>query len=198
MNNFGGYVLFLLIIAVLLFTVVLWGLSRKRKVEKESEKAPNLIKQFYMKNKEICPINFGNVSIMFDLEQNVYIIPYVKDLSGMGKPADNPKYIASPYSCEILGMEIRNSLKSCEKNIPFSDAEFMRNLGAKGWKEFSYGKRSISIHYRDGYGVVFNSTRRRVDGSYQFNKFGFEEIVNNDVSDKILGETALKLLSRCR
>lgn len=189
---------FLLIFAVLLFGIVVWSISRGKKRSIKKENIADFSSEYTGKNSKVEPIKCGNISIMFDREMNVYIIPYVKDLSGMGKPADKPKKISNPYSKELLGNEIRKGMKACEKNIPCSDAEFMRSLGARGWKEFSEGKRSISIHYRESYGVIFNTTRRRVDGSYQFNKFGFEEVIRNDVSDKEIGETVLKLLQRCK
>ena len=144
------------------------------------------------------PIKYGNISVLFDRDKNVVIIPYVKDLSGMGKATDKPTILNYPYSKEELGATVRLNMKKCQKGVPISDSQFVNYLGSKGWKEFSEGKRNISIHYKEGYGVIFNTTRRRIDGSYQFNKFGYEKIVDNNINNNDLGNVIIELLPRCK
>lgn len=140
----------------------------------------------------------GSISAFFDKEGNVTIIAYVKDKFGVGRATGYPLCLKYPYNAEKLGQLLRQSMKLCETGVPCSDIELMTNLGFNGWKEFTEGKRNISVHYQGGYGVVFNTTIRKSDGSYQFNNSGLENISRNDVTDKELGQTLLNLLPRCR
>lgn len=143
-------------------------------------------------------IQNGNIGVFFDKDENVIIIPYAKDKYGVGRAVASPVLLNKPYNMEKLGLTIRCSMKLCENSEICSDNDLMAVLKFPGWKEFSEGKRNISVHYHEGYGVVFNTTRRRVDGSYQFNFFGFEHVVQSDIANKQLGEEVLSLLSRCR
>jgi hypothetical protein len=143
-------------------------------------------------------IQGGNIGIFFDKDENVTIIPYAKDKYGVGRAVASPVVINKPYNEQGLGKKIRYSMKLCDSSGPCNDNELMAALNFTGWKEFSEGKRNISVHYQKGHGIVFNTTRRRADGSYQFNFFGFEHVIPNDITDKQMGETLLSLLPRCR
>jgi len=156
------------------------------------------IKEHIAEQKKPEPIKCGNISVLFDQDMNVTIIPYAKDKYGRGKAVGGPQFLAQPYKPEALGRIVRYSMKLCEGGVTCTDNELMSRLSFKGWKEFSEGKRNISVHYQEKHGIVFNTTRRRDDGAYQFNYNGFEKIVNADARDGELGEILMLLLRRCR
>jgi hypothetical protein len=183
-NNFNTYLIYLFIILVIFLFVVL--LAKNRTKKKHTQKT------------KIQLINNGTIGVFFDKEKNVTIIPYVKDKYGMGRATGDLILLNSPYSEKSLGQSVRQAMLLSKEGNPGKDEELIPKLGTKSWKEFSEGKRNISVHFKEGYGIVFNTTRRISDGSYQFNHFGFEKTVNNDINDKDLGIILIQLLQRCR
>ncbi|MCX7923801.1 MAG: hypothetical protein N3B21_17590 [Clostridia bacterium] len=183
----GNFYKYLFYIGVILFSLlgVLWLILRKVKGRARAKQSSQAI-------------DSGSVSILFDKDENVTIIPYSKDKFGVGRAVGSPQFLNKPYNKENLGAIVKHSMNLSRNNIPCTDSELMSGLKSTGWKEFSYGKRNISIHYHEGYGIVFNTTRRNVDGAYQFNYHGFERIAPADVKNKELGEIILELLQRCR
>jgi hypothetical protein len=184
LNDFGGYLFFLILLACILLGVLVF-IIRKIVKHKRSITKPD-------------PIQCGNLTVLFDMELNAVMIPYVKDKYGMGKATDSPKFLKYPYSKEQLGSTLRLCMKVCQNGTPCTNAELMTNLGFRNWKDFSEGKRNISVHYKEEHGIIFNTTRRNVDGAYQFNQFGFEKVINNNATDKEIGEVVFGLLPRCR
>ncbi|MCX7710776.1 MAG: hypothetical protein N2484_13135 [Clostridia bacterium] len=140
----------------------------------------------------------GNVSVFFDKDNNVTIIPYAKDKYGVGRAVEKPHILKTPYRAQELGCWVRKLMAVCRNGKPCSNEQLMIMLNFPGWKEFTVGKRNISIHYQREYGVVLNSTIRRQDGSYQFNSVGAARTVPPDITDKQLGEALLGLLDQCR
>ena len=183
-NSFWVYLLYLAFAIVLfagIFTLIIIKI-RNRGKGKVSRKS----------------IRCGNISMLFDKSGNVVIIPDVKDKFGAGRALDTPAFLDVPYNAAKLGQAVLCSMKLCESGTPGSDGELMSRLGFIGWKEFSEGRRNISVHYHDGYGIVFNTTKRKDDGAYQFNHPGFEKVMSADATDKELGEMILTLLPRCK
>lgn len=184
MGGISAYSIFLTALAFLLVGAFIVFVLRHKK-EDPVKKIPD-------------PVSCGSLSVLFDRQNNVVIIPYSKDKLGVGKAVGGPMFLRPPYNAVQLGQHIRDAMKSCENSPQCSDEELMSTLGTPIWKEFSEGKRNISIFYSQEHGIVFNTTRRRIDGSYQFNHFGFEKIIAEDSTDKEIGEVALALLPRCR
>lgn len=144
------------------------------------------------------PVSCGNVSVLFDRDMNVTVIPYMKDKYGVGKPIPAPQFFKYPYTSEKLGELLRNSLNLCRKGSPGSGQELMARLNSTDWVEFCEDKRNISVYFNEKHGIVFNSTVRKRDGSYQFNMSGLEKVLDGRASDLDLGNTLLSLLPRCR
>lgn len=183
-TDFSGYLYNMILIACFLaFIIMLIVLKIKKRTRSIGK---------------LNSIMAGSVSAFFDREGNVTIIAYIKDKFGVGRATGNPLYLNYPYTAGKLGELLRQSMKLCEGGVPCSDNDLMSNLGYKGWKEFTEGRRNISVHYQVGYGIVFNTTIRKPEGSYQFNNSSFENILKHDVEDKELGQNLINLLPRCR
>ena len=183
-NGYGTYLFYILLVIIVFLILLLTILNRMKKRKKGNIKPP-------------C-IEAGNIGAFFDKEKNVSIIPYVMDKYGMGRATGDIVLLSYPFQAERLGNAMRKAMSMCNNGVACKDEELMSKLGFRGWKEFSEGKRNISVHYQKGHGIVFNTTRRKVDGSYQFNHFGFEKTVNNDATDKELGNLLMVLLQRCK
>lgn len=143
-------------------------------------------------------IEGGNVSVFFDNSNNVTVIAYAKDKYGVGRAVEAPQCLNAPYSPEKLGELIRKSMSLCKNGLPCASSELMKRLDFRDWKEFSKNRRSISIYYRQGTGIVINTTTRRSDGAYQFNVKTYDVALKDDVSDAEFGNMLIKLLPRCR
>jgi hypothetical protein len=183
-SDYKTYLIYIFIILIVFFSAVLIVKSHIKKRKKRSIK--------------LTVISGGNIGVFFNKEKDVIIIPYVKDKYGKGRATGELISLNSPYNETRLGQAVRQamSLSACGK--PGKDEELMLKLGSRNWKEFSEGKRNISVYFKEGHGIVFNTTRRISDGSYQFNHFGFEKTINNDIPDKDLGILLIQLLQRCR
>lgn len=183
-GNFSAYLLYIVLIICSL-TICAILLSRKRKKKGKPDSSSN-------------PICCGNVSVFFDKAGNVTIIPYVKNKYGVGKAIASPAFLNYPYKAENLGKLVRTSMRLCENGSPGTDEELMGKLNCRDWKEFSAGKRNISVHYDEKFGVVMNSTTRAADGSYKFSSTMYEKVLDSSASDRELGEALTALLARCR
>ncbi|MCX8131643.1 MAG: hypothetical protein N3I35_16310 [Clostridia bacterium] len=184
-SEYSLYLLYLFVV-ILLFSLFLFFLFRKKHKGNRTE------------NRKSFSIASGNISIFFDKQENVTIIAYTADIFRVGRATGNPVFLNSPYSSEMLGQAARNAMSLSNKGLVCSDVDLMKMLGSREWKDFSRGRRNISMHYKNGHGVVLNSTVRKSDGSYQFNHMGFEKVISPDVSDIELGKTIKELLQRCR
>lgn len=140
----------------------------------------------------------GNISLFFDRDGNLTVIPYVKDKYGNGRATANVEFLKAPYGRARLGSLAKKSMNGCISDKPCTNKELIGILGSLDWKQFSEGRRNISLYFREGYGLIFNTTTRKTDGAYQFNYNGIEHSLSADVSDDLLGSTLLKLLEKCR
>ena len=147
---------------------------------------------------KIKPVDFGNASLFFDKSGNVTIIPYVADLFGEGKATADVTLLQQPYDPGRLGAAIRSALASCRSGKPSGSAKLMEKLHSHGWKAFSEEKCNLSVYYREGAGIVFNTTVRTSEGAYVFNTRGIEHCLPADVKDEEIGRTSIELLKRCK
>jgi hypothetical protein len=181
----GEYTSYILII-ILMLAVIAFSFILLRKSGEKNKTAKNLV------------VKGGSISLFFDKVGNLTIIPYVKDKYGNGKATARIDTLKAPVDPTILGGMAKKSLNKSINDTSCSDNEFMDLLGASDWKQFSEGRRNISLYYREGKGLIFNTTTRMSDGAYQFNYNGIEHCLPADVSDYNLGSTILKLLGKCR
>lgn len=144
------------------------------------------------------PVTYGSISVFFDRTGNVTIIPYVKDRFGTGRATSGVVFLKNSCSASKLGSAIRSSMESCRGAEPCTNRELLEKLKTRDWVAFSADKRNISIYYKDHYGIVFNTTTRKAEGVYEFNHNGAEKSLPPDTGDKVLGDTVLKLLKKCR
>ena len=150
------------------------------------------------KAKKLSAVIGGNISLFFDRVGNATLIPYVKDKYGNGKATSNVDTVRVPYPPDRLGYTVKKSLNGCKNGIPCTNKELLDILGVDDWKQFSEGKRNISVYFREGYGLVFNTTTGMQDGAYRFNINGAEKSIPADIEDAVLGNTLLQLLGNCR
>ena len=186
-NDYSKYILYMLLIAVLIGVFFAAALVMIRKIGSKRD----------LKNLRPL-INCGSIGVFFDRENNVTLIPYVKDKYGVGRATEEVGVLRWPYSAQRLGKAARNCMVSCKNGAPCPDDKLMKLLGAVGWKEFSEGKRNISVYYKEGQGIYFNTTVRTVDGAYHFNQTGNKYVLPGDTDDRELGEMLLGLVRFCR
>lgn len=144
------------------------------------------------------PVSGGSISVFFDRAGNAVFIPYVKDKFGSGRATADVLFITKPYGSEKLGAAVRAAMAGCRDASPCSNRELLEKLEARDWAEFSADKRNISIYYKESYGIIFNATRRKADGAYEFICGGAEQSLPPDIGDEELGGTVLQLLQNCR
>jgi hypothetical protein len=147
---------------------------------------------------KVRPVDSGSISVFFDRAGNATIIPYVADLFGEGKATAEVIGLPRPYSAAQLGAAIRSALASCRGAKPAGSAKLMERLGTPSWKTFSEGKANLSVYYKEGAGIVFNTTVRTPEGGYAFNRKGIEHSLSADDGDEQIGRNALELLKQCR
>ncbi|NLK86094.1 MAG: hypothetical protein GX279_01200 [Clostridiaceae bacterium] len=143
-------------------------------------------------------VDGGNVSIFFDKRRNAILIPYVPDKYGSGKATAGIIWLDMPYRPDALGREVKAAMASCKNAEPADNAELMDRLGARGWKEFTEGKLSVSVYYKENKGILMNSTVRTPEGAYVFTVRGHEICLPADADHSSLGEGILELLKKCR
>lgn len=187
-GDYVKYLLLMLLIITVASAISIMLLFRARKQRLQKTKTGS----------SIMPVNGGNISIFFDKQGNATIIPYVADLFGSGKATSDIIILNLPYKPGNLGAVIKNAMISCRKGKPINSAELMEMLQARGWKEFSEGKRNLSVYYKDNKGIVFNTTVRTAEGAYVFNTRGAEFILPANADNEIIGSTSIELLKRCR
>jgi hypothetical protein len=185
LKDYPMYIFYIFVIVVLLAIVFI--ILRHRKSSSQNTESD-------LKN----TITSGHVSVFFDSGKNVTIIPYKKDKYGVGRAIRDVCTLALPYNWEELGKQLRISLLSCEGGEICTNQELLMLLKSQNWKDFSLGKRNISIHYNTKRGLIFNTTIRLDDGTYRFNSKGYQKVSDSGISDKELGEITLSLLPRCR
>lgn len=144
------------------------------------------------------PVECGNISIFFDAQRNAVFIPYVADLFGEGKATSQVIELKVPYSPGQLGAGIRGALASCRNAKPAGSSELMARLGARDWKQYSLGKLNLSVYYKQGRGILFNTTVRTPEGAYVFISKGPDACLPADADNESIGTAALALLARCR
>jgi hypothetical protein len=143
-------------------------------------------------------VDGGNVSVFFDKRRNAVLIPYVPDKYKSGKATAGIIWLDMPYRADALGREAKAAMASCKKAEPADNAELMGRLGARGWKEFTEGKLSVSVYYRENKGILMNSTVRTPEGAYVFTVRGHEICLPAAADDSSIGEAILELLKKCR
>jgi len=70
------------IVLILILVFILLAVKRKNKLKKAVNKTS---------------INYGNVCVFFDEDNNVTVIPYKKDKHGIGRAVENPMFLKAPY-----------------------------------------------------------------------------------------------------
>ncbi len=187
-------VLFIAAGAVLL-SLLLFFTARERK--KGRKKAAGLSSESGI-NSTQTRVDIGNVSILFDKRRNVVLIPYVTDKYRSGRATTDIIWLDMPYNSVALGKAVRSAMASCKKGKPAVNAELMSRLGARDWKEFTEGKRSVSIYCKDSKMILMNSTVRIPDGAYLFTTRGYEVCLPAVSDDGFIGDAVLELLTKCR
>jgi hypothetical protein len=148
--------------------------------------------------KAVKPVDCGNISVFFDSQRNAVFIPYIADLFGEGKATSDVTELKAPYDPDQLGAYIRRALASCRNAKPAGSAELMSRLRARDWKQYSSGKLNLSVYFKPGRGILFNTTVRTPEGAYVFISKGPDACLTADAGDETIGTTALALLNRCR
>lgn len=178
------YMLYILITMTGIFLISFLSGRRKRAVSHRQEAKDEIIT--------------GSVGVFFDKDKNVTIIPYVKDKYGVGRAMGNVCSVKYPYRKEKLGSTLRNCMIACKDGTPCKDEYLMKLLGFNGWKEFAAGKRNISVNYKEGTGIIFDTTKRTAEGAYYFHLPASRIVLPGTASDITIGETLLNLLQYCR
>jgi|GEM_PF-464067 len=148
--------------------------------------------------KTVKQVDCGNISIFFDAQRNAVFIPYIADLFGEGKATSEVTELKAPYSPGQLGACIRSALASCRNAKPAGSAELMGRLGSRDWKQYSSGKLNLSVYYKQGRGILFNTTVRTPEGAYVFVSKGPDACLPANADNERIGTAALSLLARCR
>lgn len=148
--------------------------------------------------KNTKPVDCGNISVFFDTQRNAVFIPYVADLFGEGKATADVIKLKAPYTPGQLGACIRSAMASCRNAQPAGSAELMKRLGSRDWKQYSAGKLNLSVYYKQGRGILFNTTVRTPEGAYVFVSKGPDASLPADADNDRIGSAALSLLPRCR
>ncbi|NLG87893.1 MAG: hypothetical protein GX494_01540 [Clostridiaceae bacterium] len=135
----------------------------------------------------------GNVSVFMDKKGNIDIIPFSLDRLKRGKASEYPLSLKNPYTAAELGAYVRKGLSLSSGGRMLESEELMKSLGFYAWKDYSAGKKSVSVICNDA-GIVLNSTVRHTDGSYSFRYSGYEKTLPKNTSDELLGKEVLELM----
>lgn len=156
-----------------------------------------VVKIPYGKNSTEEPLRLpeGNVSIFMDGSGNIDVIPFCLDKFKQGKASDYPLSLKKPYTPDNVGELIRKGLELSENKRSLTSRELMESLGFYDWKDYSKGKRSVSVTCTKQEAAL-NSTIRRNDGSYSFRARGFEKVLPVEISNRELGSEVLKMMDR--
>ncbi|HEY8500024.1 MAG TPA: hypothetical protein VIL89_05350 [Clostridia bacterium] len=139
----------------------------------------------------------GNASVFMDKKGNIDIIPFSLDNLKRGKASEYPLSLKSPFSVTELGAYVRKGLLLSSGGKRLESEELMKTLGFYTWKDYSAGKKSVSVICSDGK-VVLNSTVRHTDGTYSFRIKGYEKKLPGNLSDELLGKEVLELMKVSR
>jgi len=142
---------------------------------------------------EIIHISDGNASVFMDKNGNIDIIPFSLDVLKRGKASEYPLFLKSPFTAAELGASVRKGLLLSSSGKRLESEELMKTLGFYTWKDYSSGKKSVSVICNDGE-IALNSTIRRTDGSYSFRLRGYEKKLPENPSDELLGKEVLELM----
>ena len=142
---------------------------------------------------EQAPLPEGNVSIFMDSSGKIDVIPFNFNKLKQGRASDFPLTIMKPYTQDDVGALIREGLKLSESEKSLSSKVLMEALGFFDWKDYSKGRKSVSLTCRKQE-VAFNSTIRHSDGSYAFRVRGFEKILPAKLSNYELGDEVLNMI----
>lgn len=142
---------------------------------------------------EQVTLSHGNVSVFMDNRGKIDVIPFNLDRFKRGKASDYPLMLMKPYSPESVGALIRRGLVLSGNEKSLTDKDLMEALGFYDWKEYSKGRKSVSVTCRKQE-VALNSTIHRSDGAYSFRVRGFEKVLPADLSNHELGYEALKMM----
>lgn len=187
-EDFTKYIQLLLLVIIVASVIAGIWLNAGRKRRKKKKPSAKTVK----------PVDCGNISVFFDAQHNAVFIPYVADLFGEGKATSEVSGLTVPYSPGQLGAKIRGALASCRNAKPAGSSELMGRLGARDWKQYSLGKLNLSVYYKQGRGILFNTTVRTPEGAYIFISKGPDICLPADADDEKIGTAALSLLARCR
>ncbi len=143
------------------------------------------------------PLPQGNVSVFMDDKGRMDIIPFSMDRLKGGRACEYPITVNVAVSPQEVGSAIRRGLLLCASGKSLTSEELMKSLNFYDWKDYSRGKKSVSVTCRDGE-VVFNSTLRRPDGSFIFRVRGYERVLPETLSDAELGDTVMELMKLSR
>lgn len=143
------------------------------------------------------PLPPGNVSVFIDDKGRMDIIPFSMDRLKGGRACEYPLSLDAAASPREIGSAIRKGLLLCASGKSLTSEELMKSLGFYDWKDYSRGKRSVSVTCRDGE-VIFNSTLRRPDGSFVFRVRGYERVLPEKLSDSELGGAVADLMKLSR
>ncbi len=149
-------------------------------------------------NPDTIQVDGGNVSIFFDRRRNVVLIPYVPDIYRSGKATDDIIWLDMPYKPNDLGKAVKIAMSACRKGRQAENGDLMKKLGAHSWKEFTDGKLSVSVYYKEGRGIMMNSTVRTPEGAYVYIRKGPQICLSADTEDYELGGAILELHKKCR
>ena len=144
-------------------------------------------------NRDNINTSSGNVSVFTDKKGNIDIIPFSLDKLKRGKASEYPLSLKTPYTAAELGASVRKGLLLSSSGKMLESEELMKRLGFYAWKDYSAGKKSVSVISNDD-GIVLNSTIRYSDGSYSFRFSGYEKILPKNISDELLGKEVLELM----
>jgi len=135
----------------------------------------------------------GNVSIFMDNSGKIDVIPFNFNKLKQGRASDFPLTIRKPYTKDKVGALIREGLKLSSNEKSLSSKQLMETLGFFDWKDYSKGKKSVSLTCRKQE-VALNSTIRRSDGSYAFRVRGFEKVLPDKLSNDELCNEVLNMI----
>lgn len=135
----------------------------------------------------------GNVSVFMDKRGNIDIIPFSLDRLKVGKASEYPLSLKSPFTASELGASVRKGLLLSSSGKRLESEDLMKKLGFYTWKDYSAGKKSVSVICKDGE-IMLNSTIRHSNGSYSFRLGGYERKLPEDPSDEVLGKEVLELM----
>lgn len=184
-SGYSNYLFFVVLFTILFLILLIFLINYMRKNRKKPLEAW-----------EREPISSGSVSVFFDPDKNITVLPYAKNKYGIGKAIAIPQYLKYPYPAPKAGRTIRYSMKISSEGAAGTNAELMASLGCRDWQSFSAGKKNVSVHFDEKRGIVMIPTRMRGEGAYEF--IDGELKLEGKADDKEIGEALMTLLSRCK